>query len=99
MTRMSNHSLIIDTTEYGRIVFSLDGKSKVYKILPQESDKILIYLDDFLKKSKIKRPQSEIQKIIIHKKKTGSFTGLRIAAAIAQALSLAWQVKIRLVAK
>ena len=64
---MSNHSLIIDTTEYGRIVFSLDGKSKVYKILPQESDKILIYLDDFLKNQNQTTPIRN-PKIIIHKK-------------------------------
>lgn len=70
-----------------------------YKITPQESHKLLEFLDDFLKKAKIKNPQSEIKKIVIYKKNTGSFTGLRIAAAIAQALSLAWTVPAKIAIK
>lgn len=92
--------LHIDTTEFGRVEFVLDkGKKKNKKsfpVRPQESEKILEYLDKFLKKSKIKNPKSEIKKIVIHKGQ-GSFTGLRVAAAIAQALSLVWGVPVKVV--
>lgn len=39
---------------------------------------------------------SQIRKIIICKKQSSSFTGLRIAVAIAQALSLAWRVPVKI---
>jgi tRNA A37 threonylcarbamoyladenosine modification protein TsaB len=59
-----------------------------------KSDKVLEFLDNFLNLSKIKNPKTEISTIIIHKGE-GSFTGLRVGAAIADALSLAWQVPVK----
>ncbi len=102
--------LYINTMKFGVVEFSLEKMQKIfrksYKIVPQESDKILEYLEAFLKAAKIKNPKSVIKKIVVIKKKTGSFTqrqkssveftGLRITAAIAQALSLAWQVPIKI---
>ncbi len=102
----------IDTTEYGKVIFSLTKNhpelvsgselkiiEKSYSVIPQESSKILEYLNDFLKLSKIKKPREEIKKIIIYKKTSAGFTGLRIASAIAQALSLAWSVPIKVKSK
>ena len=100
---MTKMDLYIDTTEFGKLVFSLDdGKKQIKKsfsVRPQESDKILIFLQEFLQKNKIQEPKFKIQKIIVYKKASGSFTGLRIAAAIAQALSLAWQVPVKVLSK
>lgn len=96
-------TLWIDTTEFGKIKFALKHQSKkaskIFPVMPQESDEILVSLHEFLKNSKIKNPKSEIRKIIIYKKKTGSFTGLRIAAAIAQALGMVWQVPVKVKSK
>jgi tRNA A37 threonylcarbamoyladenosine modification protein TsaB len=111
--------LHIDTVEYGKAVFSLkDGEKKIAKsflVKPQESDKVLEFLDNFLKLSKIKNPTrlsgvssrrmtgaksphadeaDKISSIVIHKGE-GSFTGLRVGVAIADALSLAWQVPVK----
>lgn len=102
-------TLWIDTTEFGKIKFILEHQSKktskTFSIMPRESDKILEYLDAFLKASKIRNPKSlleeragEIRKISIYKGK-GSFTGLRIAAAIAQALGMAWGVPVKVSVK
>ena len=65
--------------------------SQSFPVKPQESDKILEILEKFLKKSEIRNPKSEIKKIVIYKGQ-GSFTGLRVGAAIADALSLAWGI-------
>ena len=100
-------NLYIDTTEYGKVTFKLEKtafskrrpSSKSFQVKPQESDKILIFLQEFLQKNKIQNPKSKFQKIIVYKKAEGSFTGLRIAAAIAQALSLAWGVPVKVVSK
>jgi len=103
MTKKSaKWNLGIDTTDFGKIVFSLDdGKKKIQKdfsVRPQESDKILEYLGQFLKTNKILHPKSYILNLLVYKGK-GSFTGLRIAAAIAQALSLAWGVPVKVASK
>ena len=106
-------TLYIDTTGFGKVRFTLEHQkkkiSKTFLVHPQESDKILVFLDEFLKKSKITPPipsplrgglgRGGIQKIIIYKKNTGSFTGLRIAAAIAQALGMVWQVPVKVIKK
>jgi tRNA A37 threonylcarbamoyladenosine modification protein TsaB len=91
--------LHIDTTEYGKVVFVLSqkGKEGIVKTIPvepRESDLILKNLDLFLKKSKIKNPQVEISQVVILKG-GGSFTGLRIAAAVAEGLGLAWGVPVK----
>lgn len=99
MTKIDLH---IDTVDYGRVKFMLTGQKqnfqKVYKIIPQESDKVLEILEKFLKSAKISNQKSEIEKIILYKG-AGSFTGLRVGAAIADALSLAWQVPVKIVSK
>ena len=96
-------NLIFNTTNYGKVEFELVNKKKTfkksYRVTPQESDKILENLEAFLKIPKIKNPISKIRKIIVYKKNTGSFTGLRIAVAVAVALSLAWGVPVRVVKK
>ena len=93
-------NLSIDTTGFGKIIFVLDNQSKkiskTFAVIPQESNRILAYLNNFLKSSKIKNPSKEIEKIILYKKTGTGFTGLRIASAIAQALSFAWQVPVKI---
>lgn len=110
LRRVSKISLTIDTTEFGRVVFSLSPPfsskkltkmrvlKKSFKVIPQESNKILFYLDDFLKSFKIHNPQSEILNIVIYKG-SGSFTGLRTVASVALGLSLAWQVPVKFLLK
>ena len=95
--------LFIDTTKYGQAAFGLSapGKKdirKTFQVLPQDSSKIIQNLDSFLKRAKIKNPQKEISKIVVYKGQ-GSFTGLRIAAAAAQALSLAWGAPVKIITK
>ena len=103
LNKHDKNILYIDTTEYGKVRFMLESQnkktSKNFAVTPQESDKILIFLEDFLQKNKIQEPSSKIQKIIVYKKKTGSFTGLRIAVAIAQALGLVWGVPVKILDK
>ncbi len=117
--------LYIDTTEFGKVSFALEDSkkkiSKTFKVLPQESDRILSFLEKFLHNHKYQPlpvpPQwisqksqgdfrgtpahilgREIKKIVIYKGQ-GSFTGLRVGAAIAQALSMAWGVPIKIASK
>lgn len=71
---------------------------KTYKINPHESHKILAHLDEFLKKSKIKNPQSEIKRIMVNKG-PGSFTGVRVGVTIAMALGFAWGAPVKAVGK
>ena len=110
MNKIDKNILYIDTVEYGKVVFVLSkaGKKDIFKsfaVKPNESSNILGYLDKFLKVSKISNPclagrqaKSEIRKLVIYKG-SGSFTGLRIAAAVFQALSLAWGVKAQVKSK
>src|SRR3989344_5900305 len=94
--------LVIDTTKFGKVEFSLEYQRRKIKqsfpVRPQVSDKILNFLDDFLKASKVFHLKSDIKKIVIYKGQ-GSFIGLRIAAAIAQALSFAWSVPLTIQTK
>jgi tRNA A37 threonylcarbamoyladenosine modification protein TsaB len=96
-------NLYIDTTEYGKVVFILKqaGKKDItgfFNVKPHESGNILGDLDKFLKKAKVLSPKLEISELIVFKGK-GSFTGLRIAAAIAEALSLAWGKMTKIITK
>lgn len=88
-------TLYIDTTEFKKITFVLAGKKRVgktYKLDPRRSFTILPKLEDFLKLSKIKT--EDIKKIYVNKG-PGSFTGIRVGAAHALALSLAWGVPLK----
>lgn len=91
--------LSIDPTEFGKIKFSLDNRGKkttqIFAVRPQESEKILADLEKFFKKLKIAGPQAQIDAIIVHNKKAGSFTGLRVATAIASALALVWGITVK----
>ncbi len=71
-------------------------KRKDFPVTPQESFKILEYLENFLKQNKVKK--TEIKKIVIYKGK-GSFTGLRVGVAIVQGLSLSLAIPLKVVAK
>lgn len=103
--------LHIDTVEYGKITFGLSKSpselisvsksssqnkrritSRSFPVKPQESDKVLEHLDKFLKMLHV--TSSMIHEIVIYKGQ-GSFTGLRVGAAIADALSLAWGVPVK----
>lgn len=105
--QLKNWKLEIDTTDFGSVKFILENQGKKiekrYPVRPQESDKILEYLDVFLKTNKITPPipplrggvgRGAIKEIVIYKG-AGSFTGLRVGAAIADALSLAWNIPVK----
>jgi hypothetical protein len=62
-----------------------------FKISPQESYKILQFLEKFLKLNRIQSQQ--INKIVTSKG-PGSFTGLRVGASIAQALGMVWDIPV-----
>ncbi len=108
MKPLKNWKLEIDTTDFGSVEFILESHDKKikkrYPMRPQESDKILEYLGGYLKTNKITPPlpsplrggigRGAIKEIVIYKGE-GSFTGLRVGAAIADALSLAWQVPVK----
>jgi tRNA A37 threonylcarbamoyladenosine modification protein TsaB len=96
-------TIYIDTSEYGKLAFVLSelgkkDKQKSFAVKPRESSEILNDLDKFLKSNKIKDPKNELKKIIVYKGQ-GSFTGLRIAAAVGQALSMAWNIPIKYLVK
>ncbi|MBL8029632.1 MAG: hypothetical protein JNN11_00040 [Candidatus Doudnabacteria bacterium] len=91
--------LHINTAEYGKVKLGLVEKKQTHAqqeffVKPHESGYILEKLEEFLKSSKIKNPESEIRNIIVYKG-GGSFTGLRIGTAVAQGLGLAWNVPIK----
>jgi tRNA A37 threonylcarbamoyladenosine modification protein TsaB len=104
--------LYIDTTDFNKVTFSLDGAHKgkslrrmpsngfrkTYKVDPRNSNEIVAKLDEFLHKSKILNPKSQILKIVVNKG-PGSFTGVRVGVTIAQALSLAWGAPVKTIVK
>lgn len=109
MKPSKNWKLEINTTEFGSVEFILENPDKKikkrYPVRPQESDKVLEYLGGFLKTNKITPPlpsslrgglgSGAIKEIVIYKG-AGSFTGLRVGAAIADALSLVWRVPVKI---
>lgn len=98
-------NLYIDTADFGQITFALsDGKKlfkKVFKVDAQKSHQTLGKLEEFLKSTRIKSlpdsPQDlgreTIKKIYVNKG-PGSYTGVRVGVVMAQALGLAWGVKV-----
>ncbi len=90
-------TLSINTTNLDEITFMLlDSKKKVIaekitKIVHHENDTILKLLEQFLKKQKNpKLTAIEVQA------GAGSYTGIRVGTSIAQALSLAWNIPLKI---
>ena len=97
--------LYIDTTDFNKAMFALTGgkriQKKSYSIDPHKSHETLGCLADFLSHHKIKMEEGTplpIKKIVVNKG-PGSYTGVRVGAAIALALGFAWKVPVRAVAK
>lgn len=70
---------------------------KSYKIDPHKSNEILTCLESFLLHHKIKLDDGthlQVKKIVVNTG-PGSFTGTRVGAAHALALSLAWNVPLK----
>ena len=94
-------TLYIDTTDFNKVMFALSDKRiirQTYKIYPHKSHETLAKLDEFLKKSSIRNPQSVISQIITNKG-PGSYTGVRVGVTHAQALGFAWNVPVKFVSK
>lgn len=93
---------LIKSHYQSRVGWKTQSFRKVYEVLPQMSDKILEYLALFLKVNKITRlkpSKSEedlLTEIVLYKRTGAGFTGLRIVGAIAQALSLVWEVPLKI---
>lgn len=104
-------NLFIDTTDFNSVTFFLlpnsspstgearrGLKRKSYKIDPHKSHETLEKLEKFLKSCKIQVTSDKIRKIYVNKG-PGSFTGTRVGAAHALALSLAWKVPLKALGK
>ncbi len=93
--------LYIDTSQFGKVYFCLTDnkniiKGKTFSIKPQDTHKILEFLDKFLKQSKINK--FEITKLFVCKG-PGSFTGIRVGLSLAQAISLAQDIPLKILDK
>lgn len=89
--------LYLNTSQLNKIEFRILSGRKILSeysafIDFHESYKILSHLEKFLKK----QPKNYQLKAISLYAGSGSFTGLRVGAAIAKALSLAWKIPLRL---
>lgn len=90
-------TLFIDTTNFETTTFVLKDKKVLkqkFKILPHESFNVTKKLEEFLKKNKVNF--STINKIVVSKG-PGSYTGVRVGLSLSQALSLAWNVPLKIV--
>lgn len=87
--------LLIDTTQKGRLYFSLfeDKKnvSELAKPIKELSEKLLLELNDFLRKRKVKL--DELSKILVNPG-PGRFSSTRTGVATANALALALGIPV-----
>lgn len=85
-------NLYIDTADFNQITFALGEGAKlakkIYKLDAQKSHEALGKLASFLGQA---RPRL---KTIYVNKGPGSYTGVRVGVVMAQALGLAWGVKV-----
>lgn len=104
-----NMVLYIDTTNFNKVTYAVVPPSlplrgrvrervrkKSYKIDPHKSFEILQKLEEFLKTNKY--PVSSIQYLVCNKG-PGSYTGTRVGAAHALAISLALNIPIKALSK
>ncbi len=103
--------LHLNTTKLERIEFKLlDGKKTIAEdtvaLEYHENGDILKHLEAFLRKQKVKSLASGSKNLqpttynlitgIRVSAGTGSYTGIRVGTSIAQALSLAWNVPLKI---
>lgn len=90
-------TLFIDTTNFENITFVLKDKTVLKqksKLLSHESFNVTKKLEEFLKKNKVNI--KTIKKIVVSKG-PGSYTGVRVGLSLSQALSLGWNVPLKIV--
>lgn len=89
-----NKVLYIDTTDFNKVTFAVAGETAVVqsaKVDPQKSYLLASELGKFLKKSQI--TAKSLKKIVVCSG-PGSYTGVRIGLAQAQALAMAWNIPV-----
>lgn len=93
-------TLFLDTSDLKKVRFSLltdrSVKSKTLQIPYEENHRTLEHLDIFLRANKTK---PSVLKQIVISSGPGSFTGLRVAASIAQGFKLAFGIPVFVVKK
>ena len=91
---MKQSILFIDTTDNKRITVSLNEKEKVEITSVDQvvkSENLLPAIDRLLKKTKIKA--TELTEIKV-KTGPGSYTGIRVGLAVANAMAFALKIKV-----
>lgn len=92
--------LYIDTTDYNSVTFTVKTEKKVfkktYKVDPHKAFETLGKLEEFLKTANC--PLSTIHCLTVNKG-PGSYTGTRVGAAHALAISLALNIPVKFLEK
>lgn len=96
-------TLYLNTADLHKVIFKLlDGKKVIAEyganIPPHTNDSIVKHLQEFLDKHKLTSRPSHFTSISVYSG-VGSQTGLRIGTSIGQALSLAWNIPLKIVKK
>ena len=81
-------TLFIDTSNNKRIVIKLGEKRSVRLIKVGETQQLLMMIDKMIKKTDCSINQIKVNL------GPGSFTGLRVGVAVANALGWAWQIPV-----